>query len=516
MPHQGALPDLSLTFAGADEWRVGSRGIAEMPECGDPAFVFVAKGGAKAALLESGATAPTEGEVRSGDVWYVPPAARCTVEIAEGAAFHAIWLRFACGEAALSAIAGESLPKTGSGLLVARLPQARSWFEAFPACGGKPGPALLYKLQSHLYAIASAFLNDRGNRQTADDRLLDYVERAKRHLIDHYGAQADVNELARQSGASPGRFYDAFRTQTGLSPLQYVTAIRLNAALKQLAQPGASVAEVAHSVGYADELYFSKLFRKQMGMSPTEFAARARKKIVMQPIFKGDLSVLGIPADWILERGWWNDPEPHIRKIADTRPELVLTSPIPGNLLREVARLAPIVSLEWKGYPWKKRLRHMSDMLGVAAVAERWLAFYDRKVDNARRLVRRHLGETPFLLVSAFGSGYRVYGMRMNKIKDLFYDDLGVTPPAEAHGFGLLEVEALDDAAAIPCDNALLLLPLSRTPDEIAACERRWRKLKSGSAQARCLIVRYEEPLMYNAETYDSLIDQTVRLLTAK
>lgn len=512
---------IALRYAGTDELKLESGGRADMPESGCPAFGFAAKGSARLVLRGNGNGSGTSGcravagKVASGDTFYISPHTRYTLENIDNVALHIVWIRFRCGAEALAALAGNGPTAAGDVPRTIRLPHTRGRIADFLAHAEVSEPTDYYKLQSHLYAIAAAFVAHNRKPRAADDDLLEYVERTKRYMDDHYREQTDIEELARGSGASPARFYEAFRKHTGISPHKYMTAIRLSAALGMLAQSGASVTEVAHTVGYADELYFSRLFKKHMGMSPTEYAACAHKRIVMQPIFKGDLSVLGLKPEWELERGWWNDPEPHVRKIAETKPELVLTSPVPGELLRGVAEIAPIISVEWKGYPWKKRLLQMSGILGIASVAERWLAFYEQKVDNARRLVRRRLGDAPFLLVSSHGQRFRIYGMQMNKVKDLFYDDLGVTPAAAAESFGLLEVDTFAEAASFRCDNVLLLLPTSRSDEEAADCERQWfgHSARADAGRARCLIVRYDEPLLYNASTYESLVDQTVRLL---
>ncbi|RKN79169.1 AraC family transcriptional regulator [Paenibacillus ginsengarvi] len=506
----------TLTFTGTTELKLANGGVTEMTGRDEQMFGFVGKGNAKA-VVRSDEAAGRSGKLMSGELFYLPPDCSCTLENEGSGVFHIRWIRFRCDGGDMPELAGSLCESADFAALRFRLPQARGWMAGFPAEDPEElEPAAFFRLQAHLYAIASAYVGHHRKPKGTDDDLLDYVEQTKRYMTDRYAEPIDVEELARQSGASSGRFYEAFRKQTGLSPHKYMTFVRLGQALGMLADLRSSVSEVAHSAGYPDELYFSRLFKKHMGMSPTEYAACAHKKIVMQPIFEGDLSVLGIRPEWMLDRGWWEHPEPFVRQIAETRPELVLTSPIPGELLRAVAEISPIISLEWKGYPWKKRLTQISGILGIGSVAEWWLAFYDRKVDNARRLVRRHLGNTPFLLASAHGPGYRIYGMQMNKVKDLFYDDLGVKPPEEAFRFGLLEVDSFREVADMPSDNLILLMPHSRSEEDISDCRRRWSEREGRPEHARCLVVRYAGPLMYNAAANESLIDQTVRLLAAK
>ena len=62
-----------------------------------------------------------------------------------------------------------------------------------------------------------------------------------------------------------------FHQRTGFSPLEYLTRLRLNHASQLMAETALSIAEIARAVGYEDPLYFSRLFRRKMGVSPTEF-----------------------------------------------------------------------------------------------------------------------------------------------------------------------------------------------------------------------------------------------------
>ena len=65
--------------------------------------------------------------------------------------------------------------------------------------------------------------------------------------------------------------YPRFREEWSQTPAQYLTYLRLRQAANLLASTGLSISEVAHSVGYADALYFSKVFSRIYRMSPTEY-----------------------------------------------------------------------------------------------------------------------------------------------------------------------------------------------------------------------------------------------------
>ena len=69
---------------------------------------------------------------------------------------------------------------------------------------------------------------------------------------------------------SESYFRRLFRRITGLSPQQYVMRVRMTAAKAQLERSNLSVKEVARAAGYQDALYFSRVYRRYFGHTPTD------------------------------------------------------------------------------------------------------------------------------------------------------------------------------------------------------------------------------------------------------
>ena len=63
----------------------------------------------------------------------------------------------------------------------------------------------------------------------------------------------------------------------GSSPKAYIDTLRIDLAQKLLTKNGMTVSEVAYSVGYSEPLYFSAVFKKATGISPTEFKKKYAK-----------------------------------------------------------------------------------------------------------------------------------------------------------------------------------------------------------------------------------------------
>lgn len=85
-----------------------------------------------------------------------------------------------------------------------------------------------------------------------------------------------VRALAEQNEINENRLFYVFKKYTGMGPGNYLMAYRLNRAKEGLLAGDAPIGEVAKSVGYADALYFSRIFKKQVGVSPAEFRGKFR------------------------------------------------------------------------------------------------------------------------------------------------------------------------------------------------------------------------------------------------
>jgi len=97
-------------------------------------------------------------------------------------------------------------------------------------------------------------------------------------VMDYMRAHVCEPELlaayARRCGLSVSRFSEAFREHTGVSPMTYFTELRLQRACELLDTSDLRVGEIAQFLGFQDALYFSRLFRKHIGVPPSIFRKR--------------------------------------------------------------------------------------------------------------------------------------------------------------------------------------------------------------------------------------------------
>ncbi len=94
------------------------------------------------------------------------------------------------------------------------------------------------------------------------------IHAAKQKLRGGLDRDIDLHKLARELGVSYAWLRRMFRRYTGLPPHQYHLQLRLNKAMQLLSVAGCSVKAAAAQTGYADEYYFSRLFKLKTGRSP--------------------------------------------------------------------------------------------------------------------------------------------------------------------------------------------------------------------------------------------------------
>lgn len=90
--------------------------------------------------------------------------------------------------------------------------------------------------------------------------------------------ELDISQLASLAGVSQVYLRRIFKKQHGVSPAGFVIRQRLQLA-KQLLEENRTVNQVAAATGYRDPLYFSRLFKKHLGLSPTEYRQKHRNDL---------------------------------------------------------------------------------------------------------------------------------------------------------------------------------------------------------------------------------------------
>lgn len=90
-------------------------------------------------------------------------------------------------------------------------------------------------------------------------------------MLEQIGQPLDLDSLAATSSLSKYHFSSKYKKLTGYPPIKHFLNMKIEHACHLLDSGTMSVKEIAAQVGYDDALYFSRLFRKTVGLSPTEY-----------------------------------------------------------------------------------------------------------------------------------------------------------------------------------------------------------------------------------------------------
>jgi AraC-like DNA-binding protein len=83
--------------------------------------------------------------------------------------------------------------------------------------------------------------------------------------------ELNVLALSKEIGMSTSNLYRKITSLTGMSPVEFIRYIRLQAAAVMMLRDGANVSEAAYRCGFNDLSYFCKSFKKQFGVSPKKY-----------------------------------------------------------------------------------------------------------------------------------------------------------------------------------------------------------------------------------------------------
>jgi two-component system response regulator YesN len=97
------------------------------------------------------------------------------------------------------------------------------------------------------------------------------IAQAIAHMKANLDKNLTVNDLAKQVYLSGSYFANLFKKVTGTTLIHYMTKLRIERAKEMLLEDEKQVQEVAILLGYEDRSYFTDVFKKHVGMTPTEF-----------------------------------------------------------------------------------------------------------------------------------------------------------------------------------------------------------------------------------------------------
>ncbi|KES21805.1 MULTISPECIES: AraC family transcriptional regulator [Pseudomonas] len=208
-------------------------------------------------------------EVLAGDLLVLPKGLAHAYGAAPGRPWSIYWVHLD------GALAEEFLRPLGSSprLRVGVQPRLRGEFDALLALR-RQGLSLPHFIHAaHLLQALLTSLALRPVRARLKSGAVLDIEAVQALMREHLDSSLNLDELAAQFRLSRFHFAKTYRALTGQAPIQDFIRLKMTHACRLLDQGHLEVRQVAEQLGYADAYYFSRLFKRVVGMAPSHYRA---------------------------------------------------------------------------------------------------------------------------------------------------------------------------------------------------------------------------------------------------
>ncbi|MEC0257160.1 helix-turn-helix domain-containing protein [Paenibacillus lautus] len=360
-----------------------------------------------------------------------------------------------------------------------------------------------------------------------------------KEFIDcHYNEALTIGQLAGMANICPKYFVDLFKKTFGQTTIDYLTHVRMNHAKRYLAESDDRLRDIAQRVGYKDEFYFSRIFKKKVGISPSEYARNSRQLIAAcSSSIIGQLVALNvIPAAAPLDAKW--TPFYYNAYNSEIKSRLKLTNPYPDSRFEEnieqlfrakpdaiigmdhlsqeeIAKLEPIAPtlIVPSHAGWRKQLETIATFLNKEEQAHSWIEQYERKVVHARSRMQQVVGNERVAALRIYGQSLYIYGNR--GLEEVLYQDLQLQ---EACGLDTMRNQqiTLDDLLQINPDRILIAVCPEATSRRYWLAllhSAKWHTLRA-VAQGSVYMISSDPWFEYSALAVTRMLDEALLLFT--
>ncbi len=108
-------------------------------------------------------------------------------------------------------------------------------------------------------------------REAREKKTNSLIVKALDYIKDNYRKDITLEEVSKEVNISPIYFCKLFKNEMGENFIDYVTNLRINTAKEIMKNSLLSVKEICYEIGYGDPNYFSRIFKKAVGVTPTEY-----------------------------------------------------------------------------------------------------------------------------------------------------------------------------------------------------------------------------------------------------
>ncbi|WP_312812569.1 AraC family transcriptional regulator [Sedimentibacter sp.] len=140
-----------------------------------------------------------------------------------------------------------------------------------------PGATALFRTKLLFITLLDEIF-DSAKKQLTDSSTV-VIEQVMEYMRKNYAESISIGQIAMDFNIDRRRLFYLFEHYAGITPSNYLIQCRMLKAKELLGTCDCSIKQVAECVGYTDNLYFSRAFKKQTGMSPSEFRMAVKNSV---------------------------------------------------------------------------------------------------------------------------------------------------------------------------------------------------------------------------------------------
>ncbi|MDF2938651.1 MAG: transcriptional regulator [Paenibacillaceae bacterium] len=281
-----------------------------------------------------------------------------------------------------------------------------------------------------------------------DEASAEQVKAAGEGILDesiafmhrHYREKIRLDTLSGLAGLTPTSYSRSFKKAMGVSPVEYLNGIRIHHSKLLLNRPDATVSGTAQSAGFGNEFYFSRVFKRETGISPALYIKRKQLRIAVACCMRYEdcLRSMGVEPVCAMN-GLLHIREPgqeetlaqfqqrQLEAIRSARPDVILADIRHQRFGEHLKQIAPTVMLEFST-DWRKVHHELASLVGREEEAKTSIHMIEQRIAMARRLLLAENTGRSFSYLRLYGPKIRVQGIIDHPLNALLYQELGLAP----------------------------------------------------------------------------------------
>lgn len=272
-----------------------------------------------------------------------------------------------------------------------------------------------------------------------DERSDERINQTITYIEQHYIDKISIGKLAEVAGMVPVAYSRLFLRVIGSTPVEYLNTFRMDKAKQLLDQNHNRVKEVAASVGFRSEFYFSRMFQRSVGVPPTLFMKRRTLRVAVASSlgFQQYLQAVGIEPVCVLDLFHYpglSDNEyaerfcSQCEELKQSAPNLIIADQYHMEFREFFKEIAFPVIFDLSIWDWKKNFLQIAELLGRERIADQTLSHLELRSAEVKEALQQTMGKRRITIMQVSHQSIRILGTAGHPLNELIYGDLDLKP----------------------------------------------------------------------------------------